>query len=362
MAQGTSASRAGKASMRTRAHSDSDPAESDISDQRPVASQSKGKKPVAVARGNPTANLDHGQASIEGTTDILTDIYEYVRGVDKGHDLLGNLPLTEDYSFDEAPAERPPNYHAEMLFLGEANGVQSWANLRENHVGEGVVLYNYHTIAVVWIRQHSLDQLHLMYPFRVLKVYGVKGTDCLAGLVRFIYRETGKVDSTFAIMARQNLVTALRHIHNDYESQGGARFVEDMQQPSVLPSARYVRAEASTPASGAVDSVFTSAYSTPRSSIAGEKRPHNSDESDMSEEDESYTSEGDNAEAMAEYRELQEKRRIGREKRAKVKAQIRTLEGEVLSTKQEFDGLVEEDDELRERQKEILRATGRWCL
>lgn len=326
---------------------------------------------------NPTANLDLEQDSTEDTTDTkplcrpcdsVAEIQDYIRGAEKHCDLLGNLPLAEDYIFDEAPADRPHNYHAEMLFLGEAYGVQSWANLREVQHGEGVVFYNYHTSDVKWMQERNLEDLHLAYPFQALKEFRSKGMDYLAGVVRYVYRETLKVDRTFATSALLNLLVALRQVRSDYDSQGGesydnyrlvclthdvtgARCVEDMQQPSTLPSAKYVRSAASTPGSGTVIPVLAEKYPTPRSPIAGEKHPHDEEDIEMAEENESDT-----------FQDLQTKRQNGREKRAKLKAHIRSLEEVVQSSKQEFDALVEQDNKLRESQKEILRATGRWMF
>jgi hypothetical protein len=169
-----------------------------------------------------SANLDLETKPLLLAYDSLSDIHEYVHAVCKDRDLLGNLPLHDDYIFDEAPADKPDNYHAEMLFLGESNDVQSWANLRIGPKGEGVVFYSYHTIDGGWRQKYTLDELHLMYPFRAVKDSGsARAVDYLTGLIRYIYREAVKVDRIFSTSALQYLVVALRDIDSNYSRQGG---------------------------------------------------------------------------------------------------------------------------------------------
>jgi hypothetical protein len=175
-----------------------------------------------VKREKPSANLDLETKPLLLACDNLSDVQEYVHAVCKDRDLLGNLPLQDDYIFDEAPADKPDNYHPEMLFLGESNEVQSWANVRISPKGEGVVLYNYHVTASGWIQMYSLDGLHLMYPFRAVKDSGsVKAVEYLTSLIRYIYREALKVDRTFSTSALHFFLIALRRIDSDYARQGG---------------------------------------------------------------------------------------------------------------------------------------------
>jgi hypothetical protein len=120
----------------------------------------------------------------------------------------------------------------------------------------------------------------------------------------------------------------------------GAHFVEDMQQPTMLPSSKYIRATTSTLASGTIGATLTPDSYRPHSQIAGENHADDERDTEMADED--------GAEDVVDFEALRERRRQNREKRARLK--------------QEYDELMEEDNELRERQKKTLRATGQlWC-
>lgn len=160
-------------------------------------------------------------------TDIppyLAEIHEFVdtHAANEEYDLLGNLPLNEDYTFDPVQ-EDIPNSLAEALFLGEESGEQSWAHLVFNARGESVIFYVYYTCTnrVSFVKGISL--IHLMYPFRVFQEsgFGGRGKEHLVTLVRYIYRETRKCDRPLGDWMLVKLVAALKEIGKNYDRQGG---------------------------------------------------------------------------------------------------------------------------------------------
>lgn len=65
--------------------------------------------------------------------------------------------------------------------------------------------------------------MHLMYPFRTIQQMGTKlrRKAMLLALVRYIYRETLKVDERLGSQIDRDLIAGLKEIARNYKARGG---------------------------------------------------------------------------------------------------------------------------------------------
>ncbi|KAF2869120.1 hypothetical protein BDV95DRAFT_609360 [Massariosphaeria phaeospora] len=121
---------------------------------------------------------------------------------------LENLPEVQDYDFVDGRHHPSANIHQKMLFLGEEDDIQTWAQLK---------IYTAKPDEVVFLRVNvtngtvtktiKLDTSPMMYPFRALKEKGTQNSKRLLGVPRPVHIST-------------------------YEARGGVDTVQDMHSPS----------------------------------------------------------------------------------------------------------------------------------
>jgi hypothetical protein len=171
----------------------------------------------------------------------LAEIHEFIEThpVNEEYDLLDNLPVDEDYIFDKVQ-EEIPNHHAEILFLGEADGVQSWAHLKFTATGESMTFYVYDTDTSEFYTTKDIGFLHMMYPYRVYQDmgYGSRSKQYLVAFIRYIYREARKLDEPLVPSTQIVLVAALKEIALNYNKQGGEFYTILVTCPACLPHIR----------------------------------------------------------------------------------------------------------------------------
>lgn len=198
--------------------------------------------PASTAISTNTASDDGTEDTGDSTDDSdvlpnLAEIHEFIEThpVNEEYDILDNLPVDEDYIFDKVQ-EEIPNHHAEILFLGEAHGVQSWAHLKYTATGESMTFYAYDTDTSEFYTTKDIGLLHLMYPYRVYQDmgYGSRSKQYLVAFIRYIYREARKIDEPLVPSTQIVLVAALKEIALNYIKQGGEFYHIPRNLPRLL--------------------------------------------------------------------------------------------------------------------------------